>query len=114
MEPIVATFIGMGIGVSHLPGWVTWAGDAVVMVGSIMVIRTGSQKTETIDATDALQKKLGGDDSDDLMKSPMLMKSPLFSGKRHDAEEMEFVSVGVGKQRMGSGHHRVFFSSLKT
>ena len=50
-EPIVATFIGMVVGVSALPDIETWIGNAIVMGGSIMVIRTGSKKTETIDAT---------------------------------------------------------------
>ena len=33
MEPIVATLLGLALGVSTFPSWVTWAGDGVVMVG---------------------------------------------------------------------------------
>ena len=107
MEPIVATFIGMAVGVSTLPGLVTWIGNAVVVLGSIMVIYTGSKKTETIDATDALQQfeddKLETSDittksprllKGSLMKSPRLMRTPLVVNKLRDVEEMEFVSVG--------------------
>jgi len=54
MEPIVASFMGAAVGVSSLPGWITWAGDAVVVLGSAMVISSGAKKTESIDATDAL------------------------------------------------------------
>ncbi|KAL7526637.1 hypothetical protein ACHAWF_001859, partial [Thalassiosira exigua] len=94
-----ATFIGVAVGVSSLPGWVTWVGDAVVMVGSLMVIWTGSRKTKTIDATDALQKEM---DDPTPAKSPKLMKSPIVARKRPEAEEeMEFVSVGR-KPRMPS------------
>ena len=28
MEPIIATFIGMSVGVATLPGWVTWVSRA--------------------------------------------------------------------------------------
>ena len=56
MEPIVASVMGSIAGVSSLPSLMTWAGDGVVMVGSILVILSGSKKTETIDATLALKK----------------------------------------------------------
>lgn len=56
MEPIVASVMGSIAGVSSLPSLMTWAGDGVVMVGSILVILSGSKKTETIDATNALKK----------------------------------------------------------
>ena len=55
MEPIVASVMGSIAGVSSLPSLMTWAGDGVVMVGSILVILSGSKKTETIDATNALK-----------------------------------------------------------
>ena len=95
----------MAVGVATMPGWKTWAGDAVVVAGSVIVIWSGSRSRETIDATDALK-----DIEDDvtvtsnLMKNPLLrgsmkgsklMKSPLIMGKRREAtDEMEFVSVG--------------------
>jgi len=116
MEPIIATFIGMAVGESTLPGWVTWAGDAVVMAGSIMVIRSGSRKRETIDATDALQQFEADEvKTTDVTKSPRMMRSPLIVNS--ETEEMEFVSVGR-KRRMpstgGDGGHRVVWSSMQT
>lgn len=56
MEPIVASVMGAICGVSSLPSLMTWAGDGVVVVGSILVILSGSKKTETIDATNTLKK----------------------------------------------------------
>jgi len=118
MEPIIATFIGKAVGVSTFPGWITWAGDGVVMVGSIMVIWSGSKKRETIDATDALQKadEVG---NIDVTKSPKLMKSPLILNAQREADEMEFVSVGrklrappPSSDGFGSGH-RVVWSSAQ-
>ena len=106
MEPIVATLIGMAVGVSTLPGLMTWIGNAVVVLGSIMVIYTGSKKTETIDATDALQQfEEDKTNTSDIttrssrllkksLKSPRPMRSPLVTNKLRDVEEMEFVSVG--------------------
>ena len=47
-------FHGIAVGVSTLPGWITWLGNAIVISGSMLVIWAGSKKTETIDATDAL------------------------------------------------------------
>ena len=52
MEPIIASLMGFATGVSNLPGLVTWAGDGVVVLGSVLVILSGSQKTEIIDATE--------------------------------------------------------------
>ena len=85
MEPVIAAFMGVAAGVSTLPGWVTWAGDAVVTVGSLMVISSGAKKTESIDATCALHT-LEGDDNIEgrksnasFPKSPMPMKSPLIT-----------------------------------
>ncbi len=86
-----------------------------------MVIHTGSKKTETIDATPALETIAeaekpgkGMSKSPALVKSPRLMKSPLLP---RATEEMEFVSVGR-KPRLpstrGSGHHRVIWTSAKS
>lgn len=120
-EPIVAMLEGMAVGVSTPPGWVTWAGDAVVMVGSIMVIWSGSRSTETIDATDALQDMenevvdpKGMKNS--LMRSPRLMKSPLIVSNQNGAEEMEFVSVGRKTQMQSTATdatQTIIWSSLK-
>mmetsp|Transcript_35911 Transcript_35911/g.54588 ORF Transcript_35911/g.54588 Transcript_35911/m.54588 type:complete len:659 (-) Transcript_35911:84-2060(-) len=57
MEPVSAVFIGFWAGVSSLPGMQTWIGDAIVTMGSGMVIYSGSSKTESIDATKAVRPK---------------------------------------------------------
>mmetsp|Transcript_1071 Transcript_1071/g.1724 ORF Transcript_1071/g.1724 Transcript_1071/m.1724 type:complete len:664 (+) Transcript_1071:64-2055(+) len=57
MEPVIAVFIGFWAGVSSLPGMQTWIGDAIVTMGSGMVIYSGSSKTESIDATKAVRPK---------------------------------------------------------
>ncbi|KAL7470761.1 hypothetical protein ACHAXS_011039 [Conticribra weissflogii] len=125
MEPIVASFIGAAVGVSTLPGWVTWAGDAVVAVGSIMVISSGSKKTESIDATEALHgTKREFEDLDGYStksSTPVTRKSLVVLArgsmnsrtKQHivrdkdkdddSIEEVEFISV--------SGRHRALTSS---
>jgi len=67
MEPVFASVMGAAAGVSTLPGWGTWAGDAVVAVGSAMVISSGAETREAIDATGAwhgLEKEGGDGDGD--------------------------------------------------
>ena len=49
MEPVIALFQGMAVGVATIPGWMTWLGNAVVVSGSLIVIWSGSKKTETVD-----------------------------------------------------------------
>lgn len=97
MEPVVALFQGMAVGVATLPGWITWLGNAVVVSGSVIVIWSGSKKTETVDATDALHQT-----ENELAKSlncsikikgSRLMKSPLIRRDRGMTEETEFVPV---------------------
>lgn len=124
MEPIFAAFIGKWAGVSALPGWVTWAGDGVVTIGSILVISSGSRKTETIDATDALQHEVEQlDDSpttlkkSSLMKSPVMMKNPLIVKKQNSIEEMEFECVGrkpIMHPTDEDAGHRVIWGSMQT
>ena len=119
MEPIIASFIGAAVGVSTLPGWVTWAGDAVVAVGSFLVISSGAKKTESIDATGALHTVDTETDGNGMTKSSMMLKSPLVttqssmklkSSTKHMREkvddlieEVEFISV--------SGRHRALTAS---
>lgn len=97
MEPVIALFQGIAVGVATLPGWVTWLGNAVVVSGSVIVIWSGSKKTETVDATDALHQT-----ENELVKSlnrsirikgSRLMKSPLIRRDRGMTEETEFVPV---------------------
>ena len=63
------------------------------MSGSLLVIWSGSKKTETVDATDALHQT-----DNDLMKSlsfkgSRLMKRPMIVRERGMTEETEFVPV---------------------
>eukprot|EP00986_Skeletonema_menzelii_P021373 scaffold34322_cov160-Skeletonema_menzelii.AAC.3 len=93
MEPVVALFQGIAVGVATLPGWITWLGNTVVVSGSLLVIWSGSKKTETVDATDALHQT-----DNDLMKSlsfkgSRLMKRPMIPRERAMTEETEFVPV---------------------
>ena len=69
----------------------------MVVSGSVMVIWSGSNKTETVDATDALHQT-----DTELVKSlncslkikgSKLMKSPLIRRERGMTEETEFVPV---------------------
>lgn len=57
MEPVVAAFFGFWAGLDPLPGMQTWIGDAIVTVGSGIVIYSGSKKTEHIDATKAVRPR---------------------------------------------------------
>jgi len=45
-EPAVAALQSFAAGVAPLPGLQTWIGDAVVVVGSVMVISSGVQKSD--------------------------------------------------------------------
>mmetsp|Transcript_20115 Transcript_20115/g.28503 ORF Transcript_20115/g.28503 Transcript_20115/m.28503 type:complete len:735 (+) Transcript_20115:106-2310(+) len=58
MEPIVGTLLAVAVGASELPGLQTLIGDIVVIIGSFLVIYSGSRKTEPIDATEALRPKV--------------------------------------------------------
>jgi len=97
MEPVIALFQGIAVGVATLPGWITWLGNLVVVSGSVIVIWSGSKKTETVDATDALHQT-----ENELVKSlncsikikgSRLMKSPLIRRDRGMTEETEFDPV---------------------
>ena len=97
MEPVIALFQGIAVGVATLPGPITWLGNAVVVSGSLIVIWSGSKKTETVDATDALHQT-----ETELVKSlncsikikgSRLMKSPMIRRERGMTEETEFVPV---------------------
>jgi hypothetical protein len=120
MEPIIASLMGAVAGVSTLPGSMTWAGDAVVVVGSILVILSGSKKTDTIDATTALHtvnEELVVEGIPELFrrssmstKNPSLKRSVVLRSptKQHivrkentiaEDDSTEFVFVGGSKSR---------------
>ena len=93
MEPVVALFQGIAVGVTTLPGWITWLGNTVVVSGSLLVIWSGSKKTETIDATDALHQTDNELRQSLSFKSSRLMKRPMILRERAMTEETEFVPV---------------------
>lgn len=55
LEPIVATAMGIVVGVDAVPGLLTFVGATLVIGGTFMVIATQNQKTEQIDATEAIR-----------------------------------------------------------
>mmetsp|Transcript_17505 Transcript_17505/g.27448 ORF Transcript_17505/g.27448 Transcript_17505/m.27448 type:complete len:652 (+) Transcript_17505:40-1995(+) len=97
MEPVIALFEGIGVGVATLPGWITWLGNAVVVSGSLIVIWSGSKKTEIVDADVALhqtENELGKSLNCSIkIKGSRLMESPLMRRERGMSEETEFVPV---------------------
>ena len=97
MEPVIALFQGMAVGVATIPGWMTWLGNAVVVSGSLIVIWSGSKKTETVDATDALHQTetelVKSLDCSIKIKGSRLMKSPMIRRERGMTDETEFIPV---------------------
>lgn len=55
LEPIVATAMGIVVGVDAVPGFLTFVGAALVIGGTFMVIATQNQTTEQIDATEVIK-----------------------------------------------------------
>ena len=109
MEPIVASLMGAVAGVSTLPGLLTWAGDGVVAMGSILVILSGSKKTETIDATEAfhtmneellveerpkLLRQSSMSTKTPTLKRSIVLRSPTKQRANTEDESMEFIFVG--------------------
>jgi len=69
MDPVVGALLGVAVGTADLPGPVTLFGDVIVVAGTFCVIKSGSKKSETIDATEALQPTPGDDASTSIIKS---------------------------------------------
>lgn len=55
LEPVLANAMGIAVGVDLLPGWYTYAGAALITLGTILVVVSNSSHTESIDATAAMQ-----------------------------------------------------------
>lgn len=55
LEPIVASVMGVIMGVDAVPGVLTFIGATLVIGGTFMVIATQSEKTEQVDATEAIK-----------------------------------------------------------
>ena len=83
-EPVIAALLSVVAGVDRLPGMQVWIGDIIVTIGSSMVIYSGSQKVESIDATKAFITPK--------MERPAVVRSPFISKggrppKRHNLED---------------------------
>lgn len=57
LEPIVASAMGIAMGVDGLPGIMTYFGATLVIGGTFLVIITQSKKTDHIDATEVIRAK---------------------------------------------------------
>lgn len=119
LEPAVAAFQGYAAGVSPLPGLQTWIGDAVVVLGSVIVIMSGMKKTEHVDinfSDVATEPKMpmelqSPSLNSNIQKSP-LKPSNVLQQRRKDVED-DFTDNGNTKQRRGlsddMGGKRVVF-----
>lgn len=54
VEPILATFMGVAVGVDVFPGLLTIGGSLLIIAGTALVVASNSSKTQTIDATQAM------------------------------------------------------------
>ncbi|KAE9325758.1 hypothetical protein PF008_g16798 [Phytophthora fragariae] len=54
VEPVLAAFMGVAVGVDVFPGLLTIAGSLLIIGGTALVIVSNSSKTQTIDATQAM------------------------------------------------------------
>ncbi|KAG7393353.1 hypothetical protein PHYPSEUDO_009557 [Phytophthora pseudosyringae] len=54
VEPVLAAFMGVAVGVDVFPGFLTIAGSLLIIAGTALVIVSNSSKTQTIDATQAM------------------------------------------------------------
>ncbi|KAG6617869.1 Drug/Metabolite Transporter (DMT) Superfamily [Phytophthora cinnamomi] len=54
VEPVLAAFMGVAVGVDVFPGLLTIVGSVLIIGGTALVIVSNSSKTQTIDATQAM------------------------------------------------------------
>ncbi|KAL3668456.1 hypothetical protein V7S43_006539 [Phytophthora oleae] len=54
VEPVLAAFMGVAVGVDVFPGLLTIVGSLLIIAGTALVIVSNSSKTQTIDATQAM------------------------------------------------------------
>ncbi|KDO30327.1 hypothetical protein SPRG_05038 [Saprolegnia parasitica CBS 223.65] len=54
LEPVLATAIGVLLGVDSIPGVLTWIGGILVIAGTCLVVLAANKKTEAHDATEAI------------------------------------------------------------
>ncbi|ETW09095.1 hypothetical protein H310_01553 [Aphanomyces invadans] len=58
LEPVVATVICLALGMASVPGWLTFVGGFGVIIGTVLVIVSASESTETVNVTDAADQPL--------------------------------------------------------
>ena len=75
LEPVIGALLGVAAGTARMPGLQTWLGDLVVAGGTFLVIYSGSNKKESIDATEALRPRLGTAVGENGIKSPAIIKT---------------------------------------
>ncbi|ETW04929.1 hypothetical protein H310_04029 [Aphanomyces invadans] len=56
LEPILATAMGVFVGVDAVPGCLTWIGGFLVILGTGLVVLASSNKSESHDVSDAVYK----------------------------------------------------------
>ncbi|RHY06947.1 hypothetical protein DYB25_001603 [Aphanomyces astaci] len=56
LEPVVATAICLALGMAPVPGWLTFVGGFGVIVGTVLVIASARESTETVNVTDAVDQ----------------------------------------------------------
>ncbi|OQR91511.1 Drug/Metabolite Transporter (DMT) Superfamily [Achlya hypogyna] len=54
LEPVLATAMGVVVGVDSIPGVLTWIGGMLVIAGTCLVVLAANKKTEAHDATEAI------------------------------------------------------------
>ncbi|CEG35103.1 drug metabolite transporter superfamily [Plasmopara halstedii] len=54
VEPVLAAFMGVAVGVGVFPGLITIMGSLLVIAGTALVVISNSSRTQTIDATQAM------------------------------------------------------------
>uniref|UniRef100_K3WKZ0 EamA domain-containing protein n=1 Tax=Globisporangium ultimum (strain ATCC 200006 / CBS 805.95 / DAOM BR144) TaxID=431595 RepID=K3WKZ0_GLOUD len=54
MEPILASMMGVAVGVDVVPGYFTIGGSILIILGTALVIVSNASRTESIDATEAM------------------------------------------------------------
>ncbi|GLE04241.1 hypothetical protein PINS_up013152 [Pythium insidiosum] len=54
LEPAIASVMGIAVGVDVVPGWFTFGGALLIMLGTALVVMANASRTESINATEAL------------------------------------------------------------
>jgi drug/metabolite transporter (DMT)-like permease len=76
LEPIIATIMGVVVGVDVIPGIVSMAGTILIIIGTTFVIMSNTKKVEFINATEALSNSTM---PNGLSSRALLKKTPTLS-----------------------------------